>query len=645
MIEILLLALLVHFFYLLGKEALRLLKISFKSASNDFLFSSVMGLGIVANLTFLLGILDLFYGTVFQVLTGVGYLSLVFKDRRSLVKTAKRLWLSKAKYLKTLLCNPVILVFLGFILYYLFICSTPVTNGDSTYVYLNHPKLFVDHHGIYNIKYGGITGANIPQTILMLTSFALLIHSDILAQLLSGWLLGVLAAVAVYCIARLFSKRHYAFYAAFIFYTIPTLIPLIYGTKIDIGYTLFELCFWGLFAKWMIDREDKYLYLSGIFLGFAIGSKYHALFALAFAAPIAFIILLKDRCSFGKVIRHLALFGILALLIASPSYIKNYVYTQDPVYPFLTNPQAGAGEGINNYSIPQDYPLFLYHNALNKEPLFKPFSMMCNPFGLLPLLFLPLLLFQKGLDKRKRGVQIVFAIYFILLSLVIFTSVFPYPRHYLPAIALIIALGAAGMQQLERIKVKNWQLASFLVLIIMAQSFYYGILPRGKRSFQRLQNQMEYHLGRLDKEEYLGRVLFDKRGHMDSEMIKYVKTMADDTVIMTLDFGNAYYVPRTFIKTSYVYHIKDMDKLLQRLRQDKVTHIYFSQEDMEAFVMSMFAGKYSILTQYLDTAVLEQEYSHGSQYLYCIHYDAQPSLPSLDIHVDLDEDLPHASGF
>lgn len=61
--------------------------------------------------------------------------------------------------------------------------------------------------------------------------------------------------------------------------------------------------------------------------------------------------------------------------------------------------------------------------------------------------------------------------------------------------------------------------------------------------------------------------------------------------------------------------------------------------------MSMFAGKYSILTQYLDTAVLEQEYSHGSQYLYCIHYDAQPSLPSLDIHVDLDEDLPHASGF
>ncbi|MFA7545608.1 MAG: glycosyltransferase family 39 protein [Candidatus Cloacimonadaceae bacterium] len=530
-------------------------------------------------------------------------------------------------------------------MYYLIICSTPVTNGDSTYVYLQHPKLFVQNHGIYNIKYGGITGANIPQNIVMLTSFALLIYSDILAQLLSGWFLGVLAAVAVYCIARLFSKRRYAFYASFIFYTIPTLIPLIYGTKIDIGYTLFELCFWVLFAKWMIDRDEKYLYLSGVFLGFAIGSKYHALFALAFAAPIALIVLLKDRSPFGKIIRHLALFGILTLLIASPSYTKNYVYTQDPVYPFLTNPQAGAGEGINNYSIPRDYPLFLYHNALNKDPLFKPHSMMCNPFGLLPLLFLPLLFFQKGLDKRKGGVQIVFAFYFVLLSLVIFTSVFPYPRHYLPAIALIIALGAAGMQQLERIKIKNWQLASFLIIIIMAQSFYYGILPRGKRSFQRFKNQLEYHLGRLDKEEYLSSVLFNKGGHMDSEMIRYVKTMADDTVIMTLDFGNAYYVPRTFIKASYVYHIKDLDQLLQELHKDKVTHIYFSQEDMEAFVTSMFAGKHSIITQYLDTAVLEQEYSHGSQYLYRIHYDAQPSLTGLDTHVDLDADLSYARGF
>ena len=165
-----------------------------------------------------------------------------------------------------------------------------------------------------------------------------------------------------------------SFLSAIIFYTMPTLSWLIFSTKVDLGYTLFELSFWILFVKWIKSHNRRYLFISAIFLGFAIGSKYHSLIALSFAIIAGLVILIMNKRKFKYVIFTVFIFGLVALAIGSPSYIKNYIYTNDPVYPFITNPSTGSHEEINQYHGILDYIRFQYNMIFNKDYIIKRLS-------------------------------------------------------------------------------------------------------------------------------------------------------------------------------------------------------------------------------------------------------------------------------
>lgn len=250
--------------------------------------------------------------------------------------------------------------------------------------------------------------------------------------------------------------------------------------------------------------------------------------------------------------------------------------------------------------------------------------MMDNPTGILPFVFLPLILWKRKTMISKRHIMVIlcFGAYFLLLSAVIFTTVFPYPRHFLPAIALACALSGIGMSVIHGPLGKRF-LAGFVCLTAIAGGFYYGGFPKGKRSIDRFSQQIKYLVGQSSREDYLSEVLFNNGVHMNHELIKYVQTMPDSTIIMTLDYGNAYYVPRKLIKASYVYQILDVNALLAQLISDNVSHIYYSRERMDAIVANFYNGRECVLLDYRDKGLLTLEHTSDGQFLYRINYGLQ----------------------
>ena len=441
MIEIFILILLVIFCYLLGTAELKSLKLSFLSLSEQLLLATSLGLGSLAVFMFALGIAGLYYSWFIVPVLLVALLVLAYfngkRECLSIVQELKQKSFKPSTFLVL-----IILVGLFYSLFKLMQCATPVIEHDSLVAYLYVPRLYLEHHGIFKI--GWMNWGDLPLNIQMLNALGILLYSDILSQLISGWLMGILCSLAVYVIARKFVDKSIALISAIIFYTMPDLSWLIYSTKIDLGYAMFELCFWALFVRWFQEKDKKLLYISAIFLGLAIGSKYHALFALVFAALVLFFYLIKKRGKFSKIMQVIFIFCGIALVIGCPSYLKNYVYTGDPLFPFLSNPDTGSSENFNQYRGLLDYVRFQYNMVFEKDYFFVSKSFSGYAIAYLMIVFLPFLIFYKSIEKKHCALILTLSCYYHFLSSIAFKSVYPFPRHFLPAIGLLSVVNSYG---------------------------------------------------------------------------------------------------------------------------------------------------------------------------------------------------------
>ncbi|MBT3313813.1 MAG: hypothetical protein HN390_04290 [Anaerolineae bacterium] len=94
------------------------------------------------------------------------------------------------------------------------------------------------------------------------------------------------------------------------------------------GFSVFVLL-----DLWRSRREDKFLWLSALLVGFAMGTKYTT--GILFVAALPIIFLTKRRYGLKSVLRDISIFAGISLLIFSPWLIKNLLATGNPVYPLL----------------------------------------------------------------------------------------------------------------------------------------------------------------------------------------------------------------------------------------------------------------------------------------------------------------------
>ncbi|HEX6386223.1 MAG TPA: hypothetical protein VF177_16245, partial [Anaerolineae bacterium] len=215
------------------------------------------------------------------------------------------------------------------------------------------------------------------------------------------------------------------------------------------------------------------LILAGTLCGLAMGLKY-----TSFVAPLvlAGMIAWQYRASLLGTVRPLLLFALPAALVASPWYIKNWVFTGNPIYPFVFGglfwdefraaAYAGSGTGLGFDPIallrlPHDLTLAL-HDASQD-----------GPTGPLFLIFLPWLLFY-AFSRLSRETPLAFRL-LLLFALaqyafwtvgVIFSAGLWQSRLLLPALVALCPALAWLLQDLKRFDHPQFSLQRFLTMVI-----------------------------------------------------------------------------------------------------------------------------------------------------------------------------------
>jgi 4-amino-4-deoxy-L-arabinose transferase-like glycosyltransferase len=252
-------------------------------------------------------------------------------------------------------------VYLALVLVFtLLVALLPPIDWDGLFYHLTGPKLYLQAGRIV----GGvdIPHLNFPSLMEMLFTWAILLRGDIAAKLLHA-VFGLLLAGLVYLTAHRFFGRRAALPGLLVLASMPMLSTLAGWAYNDLALAFYQLA--SLYAiinyQLSITQNSKltparragaseiqnsplpWLILSGIFAGLAMGLKY-----TSFVTPVVIVGLIlwnsvrkmsspssATLSALRFTLTAVVVFAGTALLVASPWYLKNWLFTGNPVYPFL----------------------------------------------------------------------------------------------------------------------------------------------------------------------------------------------------------------------------------------------------------------------------------------------------------------------
>ena len=210
----------------------------------------------------------------------------------------------------------------------------PPTANDVLAYHMQAPKHFLQLGRIAPVW--DIGDANMPFTIDMLYLLGLAFGSDELAGVLHLSMVALVCA-AIYAFGRRYLSERAGWIAAIAF--VSTGIVQVFGTvpNVEYGLTLFDFLAVYAFFRWRESQDRRWLALSGGLVGFALGTKYFALFT---AATLGLWMLWlgfrsRSRLGWSGAAVLVLTFALPAGLIALPWYLKNLLWFGNPVWPYL----------------------------------------------------------------------------------------------------------------------------------------------------------------------------------------------------------------------------------------------------------------------------------------------------------------------
>jgi len=304
--------------YAIGYRITR--RLSYDSFLEEVSMCVSLGLGTIAFLMFLLGLVGLLYRPV-VLAASAACVALSYAAVPHLVgKIRSRL----SELPKRLVPGGVILFFGAPILLLPFY---PPATFDATMYFLASSKIYVQSHQIVFTPY--LRLPVFTQLNEMLFTLALLLYDDIAAQLVQLLMLALVCLTLIAFCRKYFSLRA-GWWSAALFLASP--LVLFFGTVayVDISLVLFGTMATYSFWKWLGARERSWLVMTGAFCGFAASTKYPGLFYPFVLGLVTLYLAIRER-------RLAAPFqlAVVTLVIAGPWYVRNFYYTRNPVFPFF----------------------------------------------------------------------------------------------------------------------------------------------------------------------------------------------------------------------------------------------------------------------------------------------------------------------
>jgi hypothetical protein len=217
---------------------------------------------------------------------------------------------------------------------------SPATAQDALVYHLAVPQRYIEEGGIHYVPESFF--AQFPQNVEMLFTLGLLFGGESLAQWYH-WMLGVAATLTVAALARAIDRRGSGLLAAAVFGTIPTAALVAGWAYVDLGVVFYASLSTLAFVRWLDGRERAWLVLAAVAAGVTAGIKYTGgLQGLLLAGAVLVLGrqpsgdggLAPRRGSRVPALRAASGVALIVALAAAPWWIKNLVYTGNPLFPF-----------------------------------------------------------------------------------------------------------------------------------------------------------------------------------------------------------------------------------------------------------------------------------------------------------------------
>jgi hypothetical protein len=479
-------------YYILNKMTL-----TYSGTGERLFYAFGLGTAVTAYAVFMLGVLQAVYPAVIYTLVVCFTLIGLTGCRRLARHTpSPRAWLPRTT--PEWVAGSILAICLGI----LFILElTPEIGKDALIYHLAVPKLFVEHHGFYFIE--GNVFANYPLLGEMLYIVALICQGDILAKGIQFvFLVAILLGMGLFIRQRV-GKDSSPYLAMLVFLSIPSVFITAHMAYNDFFVTYYSMGAVFAFVSWSERNDRGWLILCGLFSGLAVACKYTALL-LPFLGVLGVLWTARSRkLHTPEAIRNLSIYLLIMIAVGSPFYIKNWIVTGNPVYPFLFSIFGGRGWDPDQARL---YDIFVHNLGMGKELLdylLLPWNVslrakMDSPQfdGILGPVFLFILPFVLGMRNPASTVKLI--LIYSVCTLIFWAASAQQIRYLIPVIPFLAIVLAFIFTYFRNHKISQVILYC-LITASLAFNFYYIA-----RDFQKIR-PLRVVFGLENREDFLKR--------------------------------------------------------------------------------------------------------------------------------------------
>jgi hypothetical protein len=455
----------------------------------------------------------------------------------------------------------------------------PPMKWDALVYHLTLPRLYLNAGKVFYVP--DIMFWGMPQLVEMLNTWSMGLAGTEAAVVL-GWMGGVLAFIGILGLVG----EHLGTLAAWV--SVASLLSgYTVATSLAWGYTdWFTFLFgWGFLVAlyiWRLDMKPRFLILMGAFAGFALGTKYTAGVLLLVGA----LTILWYGWSKFRVIQlfyYVLQFGFWVFLFSSPWWVKNFIATGNPLYPFLV-PAAGMSafrlDWYVNNSLWGDWrdvillPLRATFSGFDYGPGYNA-SIGPLMIGLGGLFWLGWRFRSK--DQQKMiGTAALVALPGILVWSIAgrFSGYLLQTRLYFAVFPAIVLLTGAGFLVFEDHNLPDLRI-NFIASALVSVALAFNLIQVGV--FTLKQGAPQALLSLRTKEEYLG----DNLGWFVPTMDGVRSLPAGSRVLMIWESRSFYCAPKCFPDEILDRWLRDLDvqedpaKVLALWRQAGFSHLLY----------------------------------------------------------------------
>lgn len=466
----------------------------------------------------------------------------------------------------------------------------PPVGGDQEKYHLVYPRLFALAGGLVRTPWTFWGQQQWLENFLFAIAFAL--RGDVLARLLNA-VTGVMAALALATLGRRHLGQRLGAVAGAVFFTTGMCWSQMTRAGTDTSVVLYAALAVSALLDWATAERASDLRRAGIMAGLAGGSKIMALLVPTLVGLGVLVVLARRRPPLGRALGSALAFGMLALVLLSPWYVRNLVETGNPLYPFGQSVFAGR-----NWSIEAARYLDVYYDQYRTSEASQrgakpytgtdvarfPWDLTMHPESFengkrqgqdtspWMLAFLPALVLVRERRLAALAIAAIGAGYVAIISV----GAWAHPRYVLPGLALLMVAVTPGARAL---------CGRRLFWLVVAVTVGGNLVLVSRMLRPMWPDQVRVALGRLSPEVFLSR--YSDRyvfWHQANRAIP-----ATGRVLVFEKIPHPYFIDRPFILMSYLEQgmvdyrtVNTVDALRDQARRLGATHVAVDESDLKA---------------------------------------------------------------